>query len=196
MAQAAQPKNKRLSQTDRETLFKLARKKVIETQDVSALDAAYDAAANVIQKQMEAKYPPADMATLNRYDQASRDSCIYYSTGGSNYERFEFREGDARIPLRPNNRGCNYRTPFLLEGEGEAALKAYNRAEDDHKAAIKQRENDFKALIWGAKSFNDVASVWPGAESLRETVVGTGTALAVLSSEVIDRLRTDRALAA
>ena len=70
------------------------------------------------------------------------------------------------------------------------------RREGEQKAAIKLRENDFKALIWGAKSFNEVASVWPGAETLRETIVGTGTALAVLSSEVIDRLRTDQALAA
>lgn len=196
MAQTAHTKNKRLSQTDRETLFKLARKKVVETQDDAALKVAYDAAADVISAQMKAKYPPADMEVLRRYDQATRDNCIYYSTGGFNYEQFRFREDDDRIPLRPKERGCNMRTPFLLEGENEKVLANFRRVEAENKAAIKQRENDFKALIWGAKTFNEVASVWPGAETLRETIVGTGTALAVLSSEVIDRLRTDQALAA
>lgn len=192
----AQPKNKRLNQSDRETLYALARKKVKETQDRTALDGTYDAAAAAISAQMKAMYPPADMAVLNRYEQASRDACIFYSTGGSNYERFQFRDDDDRTPLRPNDRGCNWRTPFLLEDENSAILTAYRNAEAEINAEIKRRENAFKALIWGAKSFNEVVSVWPGAEALRENIVGTGTALAVLSAEVVDRIRSDLALAA
>jgi len=196
MASAAILPNKRLSEGSRNDLYRLAVKRVAETQDSAALDDAYDKAATVIQKAMLALYPAKDMAVLQRYQTATADKCIYFSTGGGDYQQFCFRDADKRIPLRPRDRGCNSRTPILLEGENEAALKAYNVAAEDHKSNLKSRGDDFKALIFGAKTFNEVASVWPGAEALREAICGQQTALSVLSSDVIDRLRADQALAA
>lgn len=189
-------KNKRLSQGDRNDLYNLAKRKVVETQDTTELDAAYDVAAGTIQKLMLQLYPAKDMEVLARYKAATVDRCIYYSTGGMDYQQFDFRVDDARAPLRPRERGCNSRTPFMVEGADEAAMKAYFAAKKSHKEKIEARNSDFAALINGAKSFNEVAGVWPGAEALRSTIVGHETALAVLSSEVIDRIRADNALAA
>ncbi|MET0364880.1 MAG: hypothetical protein ABW169_09505 [Sphingobium sp.] len=189
-------KNKRLNQSDRETLYAFAKKKVAETHDNSAFDAAYENAADVICGTMQDMYPPKDMKVLERYEQARRDACIYYSTGGSNYEQFCFRKDDERIPLRPSDRGCNWRTPFLLEGQAADALAIFRKAEAEAKETLKRRENDFRALIYGAKTFNEVANVWPGAEALRSTIAGEATALSVLSSDVIDRLKADDALLA
>jgi hypothetical protein len=54
--------------------------------------------------------------------------------------------------------------------------------------------SDFKSLIWGTPSFNALAEVWPAVEAMRERIVGSNTALAVLSAEVVDRIKADPAL--
>jgi hypothetical protein len=188
------PKNKRLSQGDRDTLLSFASKQIRATEETADLDASYERAADAIYAAVIAKHPQKDMAVLARYGAAAPDACVYVSTGGSNYDRFLYRPGDKRIALRPD-RGCN-RQPVLLEGDGEAAyedFKAKTKAHDDARA---KRLADFKALIFGSTSFNAVVDTWPAAEVLRESIVGSGTSLAVLSSEVVDRLKADPALMA
>jgi len=186
-------KNKRLSQGDRDVLYRFALKCVKETQDTSELDAAYDAAAQVVHDALIEKYPQKDMKVLARYDAAVSDACVYVSKGYYDYDQFCFREGDKRIPLRPTGRGCNSRNAFMLEGGREDIYSTYTKAKGAHDAAVKQRYNDYKALIYAAKTFNEVVEVWPQADNLRTTIVGSHSALVVLSSEVVERIKADPA---
>lgn len=195
MATQPAPKNKRLNDRDRAALYRFAARQIEATEDRSELDAAYERAATAINAFIVKANPPKDMAVLEKYGCANNDECIYVSTGGSNYDRFEFRDGDKRIPLRPNNRDC-YRQPILLIGEAEEAYDAYKAAVKATEAARDKRLNDFNALIYGTPSFNAIAEVWPAAETMRGQIVGTVNALAVLSSEVVDRLKADPALMA
>lgn len=201
MAEAATlprpPKNKRLSDRDRLALYTFARDQIEATEDRTALDAAYERAADVISAAVRKDNPPADMKVLAKYGLASPDGCVPISTGGSNFEQFEFRADDKRIPMRPQaRRGCGYgqRAPILLEGETEKAVDAYFAAGKSRKDAVDARYKDFKALIYGTPSFNALAEVWPAVEAMREKIVGTGTALAVLSNDVIQRIKADPAL--
>ncbi|MGV0964221.1 MAG: hypothetical protein ACOYBT_10055 [Polynucleobacter sp.] len=188
-------KNKRLSQHNRDTLYSFAKKQVAATADTTALDTAYEAAAQSIHDVMVAKYPPKDMKVLARYDAASPDECIYVSTLNNRFEQFCFRKEDARIPMRPGRVGnCNRRNALLLEGPAEAAYDTFYDAQKAHEAAIKLRLKDFNALIYNAQTFNEVASVWPAAEALRTTIVGSATALTVLSGDVVERIKNDAAL--
>ena len=187
-------KNKRLSNYDRERLISFARKQIKETADQAALDAAYDAAAELIATAVKAKWPQKDMAVLRRYEAASVDHCVYVSTGGSNYEQFTFRADDKRTPMRPSGRGC-LRTPILLEGAAEDAFRAYLKASEEVTNAASARLFDFKALISGSRNFNEVAEVWPAANELRSSIVGETTALAVLSADVVSRIKADPAYA-
>lgn len=187
-------KNKRLSNYDRERLISFARKQIKETADSAELDAAYDAAAESVAAAIKAKWPQKDMAVLRRYDAASVDHCVYVSTGGSNYEQFTFRADDKRTPMRPNGRGC-LRIPVMLEGDAEAAYKAYLKASEEATSAAAARLSDFKALINGSRNFNEVADVWDAANELRSSIVGEATALAVLSADVVSRIKADPAYA-
>jgi hypothetical protein len=189
----APQKNKRLSGNDRDTLTSYARKRIEETQDRSALDAAYERAADAVHAALVARYPQKDMRVLAKYDAATQDECVYVSRGHYDYDRFCFRDGDARIPLRPTGTGCNSRNAFLLEGDSRAAYDAYKDATKTYEAAVKQRLSDFSALIAGSNTFNEVASVWPDAENLRLSIVGTASALMILSDDVVARLRADPA---
>lgn len=194
MATAPTQKNKRLSQYNRDDLSRFAKKQITTTADTADLDAAYERAAQAVHDALVEKYPQKDMKVLQRYDAASADACIYVSSGYYNYDQFCFRDGDARIPLRPGSAGgCNSRNAFMLEGDRLEAWEAYKDAKAAHEAEIKRRLSDFNALIHNAKTFNEVADVWPAAEAMRESVVGSGTSLTVLSNDVVDRIKADAA---
>lgn len=183
-----------LNKGHREALESLAHKLVIETQDRAALDAAYEACANMVKGLVEAKFPPADMAVLKKYDQAYPDGCIYISAGWGGYERFNFRDGDERVPMRPGDRyGCNSRNPYLLNDEQTALYDAFKFADREHSDAIKTRYADYRALIQSARTFEELVEVWPAAEQLRERICGQSRAIAVMSEEVVARIKADPA---
>lgn len=184
-------KNKRLSQGDREALFRHAQKIIDATEDSSAVDNAYHAAAEAIRMEIERQYPVKDMKVLAKYDAARSDDCIKISRGGYDVDQFCYRKGD-KAPLRPARGGCRSHV-YALD---QAGLDAF----DTHKLAVKERDDrvkarlaDYKALIFHVPSFNDVASVWPEANELREAVVGSNSAVLVLSSDVIERIQKDAA---
>lgn len=183
-----------LNKAHREALLNLANKLVHETQDKAALDAAYDACADMVSKLVQAKFPPADMEVLKRYEQAYPDACVYISAGWGGYERFNFRDGDERIPMRPGDRyGCNSRNPYLLTDEQTAIYDAFKLADKEHGIAIKTRYADYRALIESARTFEELVEVWPAAEQLRERICGQSRAIAVMSEEVVARIKADPA---
>ncbi len=188
--------SKRLNVGHRDALKTLANKLIAQTTDTSALDKAYAAAAKVVSDRMKKLYPPADMAVLQKYGQARADDCVYVSTGGSNYERFEFRAGDELVPVRPGRRNdCNSRTPILLSEAEEKAFKAFKDAATEVEKVRTQRRNDFSTLINSALTFEELVAVWPAADQLRERILGTSRAMTVMSEEVVARIRADAALA-
>ncbi len=192
---ATPPKNKRLNDRDRDAIMAFATKQIISTEDSAEVDAAYELAAVAVHAAVVAKFPQKDMVVLARYGAASPDKCVFVSTGGINYDRFNFRDGDKRIPLRPDKGGCN-RQALLLTGDAEAAYDDYTAKLKKLEAERKARRRDFSALVSGTPSFNALVEVWPAVDTLREQIVGSSTALAVLSSEVVDRIKADPALMA
>lgn len=181
----------------RDALKSLANKLIVSTADKGPLDKAYAEAAKAVNALMVKLYPPAEMAVLRKYGQATPDQCVFISTGGSNYERFEFRADDPLVPVRPGSmRSCNQRTPHLLDEAQERAVKAYNDTKKAYEKDIAQRRKDFDTLIDSALTFEELVAVWPSADQLRERILGTSRAIAVMSAEVVERIRADAALAA
>jgi hypothetical protein len=186
--------SKRLNVGHRDALKSLAMTLIVKTAETETLDRAYADAAKAISAHMKKKYPPADMAVLEKYNQAGPDACVYVSTGGSNYERFEFRDNDPLIPVRPGRRNsCNHRTPILLTEAEEKAIKAYFDTKKARDRDIQQRRNDFYTLIDSALTYEELVAVWPAADALREQILGTSRAIAVMSAEVVARIRADAA---
>lgn len=188
-------KNKRLSEANRETILLFASKQIKETEDRSALDAAYELAADAIYAKILSDNPPSDMAVLQKYNLAHKDQCIYVSTGGYNYERFDYRDGDHRIIMRARQENCQ-RQAIKLDAGAEAATDAYRAAMKSVEKDRAVRLNDFRALVKGMTTFNDLVEAWPAVEVMRTAIVGSSSALTVLSSETIDRIKADPAFAA
>lgn len=192
-------KNKRLAERDRDALLQFAKKQIAATEDRTTLDAAYERAADAIAALVRKENPPADMKVLAKYGLAGIDSCVAISSGDGDVQQFEFNKDDPRIPMRPySRRSCGYgqRAPILMDDATHEIHKVYAAELKASKDQAAKRYSDFKALVWGTNSFNALAEVWPAVEAMREKIVGTSTALSVLSDEVIDRLKADPALAA
>lgn len=187
-------KNKRLSGFDRAALKRFALKQIMDSEPSDELDNAYELAADFLAAVVVQRWPEKDMRVLAKYDAASPDACIYVTTGGGDFDRFTFRDDDKRIPMRPN-RYCRNQ-PVMIEGEAAESFLAFERISKEREQAIARRRNDFYALIDGTPSFNALCETWPLAEAMREQIVGTSQAIAVLSTEVVDRLRADPAFAA
>ena len=181
-----------LNKTHRETLENLANRLVHETADKSAVDAAYNACADMVSKLVKAKYPEADMAVLQKYDVGRKDSCIYLSAGYGGMERFSFRSSDERIPHVPD-RYCNNRTPYLLTDEQVALYDAFKKADVEFQQAIRSRLADYRALIANARTFEELVEIWPAADQLREKICGTSRAVSVMSDDVLARIKADAA---
>lgn len=192
-------KNKRLAERDRDALMQFAKKQIAATEDRGSLDATYERAADAIAALVRKENPPADMKVLAKYGLAGIDGCVAISSGGGDVQQFNFKDDDPRIPMRPySRRGCGYgqRAPILMDDTTHEIHKVYAAELKASRDQAKIRFADFKALIWGTNSFNALAEVWPAIEVMREKIVGTSTALSVLSDEVIERLKSDPALEA
>lgn len=190
------PKNKRLSQTNRDALIRFAYKRIDETATAPELDAAYTSAANAIGAAIVAKYPKKDMEVLKRYSVAQQDLCVYFSGAGAQYGQFEYRKDDTSAPFTPRSRYCNERTPYILDEAGTEAVVGYLAMLEKRNADKKQRYNDFRSLITTVASFNELAAVWPACEELRERIVGAGTSLLVMNDDVMARIKADPAVSA
>jgi hypothetical protein len=188
---APKQKNKRLSQIDRDALVGLASRLIEQTEDRADLDAAYVAAASAVRAAVEAQFPPKDMKVLAKYEAARTDACIQISRGNYHVEQFCFREDDS-APMRPARGGCHSRV-FSADPPAVDAVDAYKLAETNRKDRIKKRLADYRSLIQSVNTFNDVAAVWPEANELRLSIVGSATAMLVLSNDVIERIQKDAA---
>lgn len=181
-----------LNKHDRQNLLTFASRKVDETHDTVARDAAYSACADMVSKLMTDKFPPADMAILDKYGVAEMDRCIFLSAGYGGYDRFTFNPSDPRIPVRPRTH-CNRGTPFLLNDEQSAIYEAYKTADKAAADERTKRHSDFKVLIETARTFDELAAIWPAVESLRERICGESRAVSLMNEDVIARIKSDPA---
>jgi len=185
-------KNKRLSDGNRDRLINFARKEVERTQDSAAIDAAYELAADAVAAAVERAFPAKDMKVLAKYELARPDACIYVSGGYGEFMEFTFRDDDKRTPSRPS-RNCR-RQPVLLEDAERELITSYFNLLNERKETVRRRLNDFITLIRNSTNFNGLVEIWPAAEALRGEIVGHGTAVSLMSDDVIARLKADPAL--
>lgn len=184
----------KLNMKHRSRLRALAANLVEQTTDKSARDEAHARAAKHISEQVAAMYPAGDMAVLLKYGLARTDRCIYVTRGGADFDLFTFEVDDPLIPVRPGGRyNCNQRTPIMLNDAAIASLDDFDREKKAIEEGVLNRRRAFYVLIDNAKTFEEVVDVWPAAEQLRSSICGAGTAISLMSDDVIAQIRADAA---
>jgi hypothetical protein len=176
----------RLTQSGRASLSALVRRVVTSPVEAMLERNAYATAAPLVRTLVEARYPPADMAVMKRYDAAFPDSCIQLQLTAGGMVQFNFEDEG---PLCPRNRGCTGRV-YLADDAVTGAFEGWQRAVEAHHGALMRKHADYYALIQNARHFEDVLAVWPEAEECR-SACGAGTVAIGLTEDVLARIRSD-----
>jgi len=186
--------NKTLNKSDRKLLFTFAKSNITCPAEQAAFDAAYDTAKPFVIDAVHKRFPPADMAIMAKYGATREDPCIGFGGFYDPDSVFRFKPGEA-LPLVPRTTGCG-ELRYDWSKEALAALNAYVLARQAHRKALDSKIEDYRRLIIGSRTFNDVAAVWPAVEALRTKLIPKTPeqrALAVLSEETIARIKADNA---
>lgn len=75
----------------------------------------------------------------------------------------------------------------------ENELEMAEGADDDRRRNI---TSDFRALIHGSRTFEDVVEVWEEAKEVTHLICGPSTAVSLVSDDAIDRIKANVALRA
>lgn len=188
-------RDKRLNSADRDLLLAFAQKHITCPHEQEAYEAAYTAARVVVLAAVHAKFPVKDMKVLERYGASHHDSCVRFGGAYDTDATFYFKRDDAKIPLVPRYSGCSTRA-YDWSDEARKVTATYQLAAQALKKARDAKVNDYRRLILGARSFNEIVSVWPAAETLRSKIIPDTVeqrALAVLSQDVIEKIKADNA---
>lgn len=189
--------NKQLSKTDRDILCKFALANVACPDEEKAFKEAFDAAKPHVLAAVHKRYPVEHMLIMQKYGATRRDECVRFGGPYDNDSVFEFDASDPDIPLIPRYTDCySAGRGYEWTDEARKLLFAYAKAKLELKKAQKAKYEDYRILICGSRTFNDVVAVWPAAEKKREVVIpqsSQGRALAVLSEEAIARIKADNA---
>lgn len=179
----------RMNDSHRQFLRELMRETVKCPAEEKALDVAYKAAAPLVRKIVEAKYPAKDMKVLQTYKVACADCCIKLQLTAGGVNQFTFAT-EKEAPFRPDNYGCSSQI-FAADDAASNAVNAWVLAKAAHDKALGQKREDYGALINHTAALEQIEAVWPAAAKLRERI---GRALPmVLSDDMIARIKADAA---
>lgn len=187
----------RLNKTHRELLKNLANSKIVSPETQERIDIAFTA-YQVMGEELQAKqFPASDMAILKKYECAKPQTQIGVlfhdktKDGKTAHESVTISE-----VLHVDN--DTWRTPAShkiqqpYDGKFHKLCKALKEAKSNHEEVLRNKKNDYFALIDNARTFEDVAEVWEEANELQSTIC-TSTALSVISKDVIVRIKKDTA---
>lgn len=181
-------KNKRLSNADRQHILDFAKGQIEQTECSKKLDETYDEMADHLHSVILAQNPTRDMKVLRKYNAAVFASDILIDEEFHQLTRFSFRKDDKRIILRSKLGG----NVIQLSNSGDKTYQNYRKAEADWTGKVKSRLADFQVLVQSVTNFNSLSESWPAVEALRPAIVGSSTALSLLSEDMIKRIEADK----
>lgn len=182
----------RITETDRMFLRELASKTIqCKDEERAAVD-AYVAALPIVRTLVMDRYPPKDMAVLEKYHATYEDRCIRIQLSSGGIVEFCIRKEDKPCVV-PGNHHRDHGCQGRIYAAGPEATQLIQNALDAAEAREQARNKklaDYRALIAASTTLEQIEAVWPfGGEELRPR---KGRALPViLSDEVVARIKAD-----
>lgn len=174
----------RLNMTHRDALYAEWKKLVKEDTDLTTQEQLFSDFIKGVENFYKEKYPQKDMKILAKYDcieDLSKDSYLYCNKRGeSRHVTFEKGLLSAKIPCR-NDR-------LVLTDELADKYDEWELEKDKNSNCINDRLNPVYSLIYNTRYLEDVLEVVP---ALKDVVVRGSTALAVVSKELLVKIKKD-----
>ena len=136
----------RLSKSFRESLCNFAQRSIVTEAETKEVEKIYPKISAAIKAEIDKKFPPNDMAVLQKYDVAQKDLCINNRYGFRDDMKFSFHENDLNAPVLPKT-GCNSRE-FAWSEKTATLLQSYNMALDAQKKAAKTKVLTATSLLF------------------------------------------------
>lgn len=178
---------RKLLQWMRDRLSTHVHQKIDPPAERKAMDAAYKKVAPLVTKLVQAKYKPADMAVLKKYEVAQVEDCIRLTLPDARVVEFSFRDGGG--PVTPAGR-C-YNRMYLADEAIAAAFDAHTKAVEAHADETRRRLEAYATLIRSSATVEDIIAVWPeAAELLPATAVMAPLSpeqLAIIKADTVER---------
>lgn len=177
----------RLRMCDRELLMRRAEEVVqCDPKLVGDVEDSYGAAIKAVLPIIQKKYPAKDMKVLQKYGEAKPCRRVDLADEKGNYSRLRLRE-EHQLLIPDRHSGC---LTLLVETDVVHLANAYIAAEEHLDDDRNQRLNDYRAFIYGCRTFEQVVDVWPEAQMCFEHIL-KGRGGEVVSMEVIARVKAD-----
>lgn len=181
---------KRLNMGHRNMLKDLAYSKISSRKTENAYIKARKHVEELVLKEYNKALPEEDTAILKKYKLAKEGKVLNLlfhdsETGDSRYDSIKLTEAVAQ-PSPYNWRIiCKYNGPI------HKALQNMRKTKQEHDEVIASLKSDYATIISSSKTFEELVELWPEAEELRSAICGVGSALTVVNTEVINRVRKD-----
>lgn len=179
----------RLNSGHREELESLAEQIIATPKETDNVNRLYALAYPGVMAAVEHRYPPKDMAVLKRYECAGPVRSIKVQSERSVATEFDIRKTD-RQPIQPSQYSYSSLI-FIVDHDLLKLAEELSAALVAQKDARKRKLADYKGFISASRFFEDVVEIWPEAEQLRGAICRQGSAVTVISPELIARLKAD-----
>ena len=182
----------RLTKYSRAKLNGFARK-LLTRPDSPELAEARKGTDALVRRMVETRYPPADMAVLQRYDVASEDRCIRIQLSAGGVVNYALRPPGTVTP----GQFCRM---YVADSAVTAAVARVQAMDEAVGKRLDDELNPYYVLVAHSRYFEDVVATWPEAESMRGECGAASTALVPqLSPEMLAAIQAgvaERAAAA
>ena len=183
----------RLNKKTRGLLVTHAVNTIKPEKEIVAEEKAYQAMLDELTIQYCHTYPPEDLKVLNKHECLKERRCVlfYVTHKDRNTESrsVDLRDGDGFKLVRRSTFRDSEVCTVTNRSKLVKLVKAWEKAEEalnDAKQAIRR---DMVALINTSRTFEDVITVWEGAEELRDQVCAKNYALSTLDTGTIQRIK-------
>lgn len=156
---------------------------------------------NAVFEAIEKLYPQSDMAVLKKYGATDplKGESRYSRQVYFNCEKDDNGEGNRTVMVElKESIDCSLLVPASKDrhtiARGHKIFKLYDRLKEldqEWNDRTKEIMADYKALIYGARNFEDIIEIAPDLEDQADVLFPKTTAIASLSNEAIARIRRD-----
>jgi hypothetical protein len=183
----------RLLKDHRKRLTALAESLITTPNEDAAYEEGRRVALNALRAELDISHTatPAEYATLKKYGCLTEDRCLRLTCTeiAGAYTNFNVLETDT--PLQFPRRGYSYGARDVTRATWDL-IKTYENLYRARKDAREAKLADYRALIYGARTYEDITSVWPEASRLHDQIVGARFSAPVeVDPAFIDRIKAD-----
>ncbi|MGX1098877.1 hypothetical protein [Amorphus sp. MBR-141] len=181
----------KLNKDRRKILRDFADKSVTYPEQESVIEGTYRRALGLVRSEMAKRYPEADMEVLRHYKCAEHVQAVFIAdVGRDRHVTFTLRQADRQSITRPR---VNYGAAEVMSAETYEAVVTHNAAIGAHRRALDEKLTNYRRLIHGARTLEEVLDVWPAAAAVADEVRAASGALMPLSQDVRDFIASDNA---